>query len=44
MLEAGSKAVSGLSGLVRVIVDCTEESKTEEPDDEMEMRGEEVFL
>ena len=40
----GSKAVSRLSRLVRVTVDCVEESKTEESDDEIEMRGEEVFL
>ena len=44
VLEAGGKAVSGLSRLVRVTADCMEESKTEEPDDEIEMRGEEVFL
>ena len=44
VLKTGGKAVSRLSRLVRVIVDYMEESKTKEPDDEMEMQGEEVFL
>ena len=44
VLEAGGKAVSRLSKLVRVAADCVEESKTEEPDNEIEMRREEVFL
>ena len=39
-----SKAVSKLSRLVKVVIDCTKESKTKESDDEMEIREEEVFL
>ena len=44
VLEAGGKTVSRLNRLVRVVTDCMKESKTKELDDEMEMRGEEVFL
>ena len=44
ILEAGGKVVSRSSRMVGVVTDCAEGDKTEEPDDEMEMRSEEVFL
>ena len=44
ILEVREKVVSRSSRMVRVVTDCVEGDKTEEPDNEIEIRSAEVFL
>ena len=44
ILKAREKVVSKSSRMVRVVADCVKGDKTKEPDNEIEIKSEEVFL